>query len=1698
MARSNPTYYINPNSISVTPNANGNANDLAVYIQRDTKIKVFVTSEYSDFHYDDNGNYKQWTLSGRNRRLNTTATGGGTYTGAYTIYARLEYPWATNSGSADQGNAYLLFAKKIPYNGTYIDKYPYLTPNGYEGYVPGVNNYYLGNYGIVKLGEVSPIGTDPSDTETYGKRTVTLDTGILGTDQYNNEWKVIEDSQPLRVELANDRNDADPPYVEWGSSITLHASLVKGWETDAGDLVDHWSVERDTDSSSDDDDWNDAHANVPMSTVGLTLQHLKGSTDDFNGAVAAVFTVKAYGDSSSSDSSGEPEIVVLAQGSITILAEAEATYGLAASEYAIHYDPMVIGSGGYSPSAISIRVKATAEDGTVSQASKSAIDNARLTLTYDKNDTSYQLPFDNDGVATLQASVFTDKQSHTLTLRNAAGTVVASETVAFVQDGNPGTDGTDGINTATIYIYKRSSTAPALNDVPGDMFYRFSTGKFYVAADPLAHEVYPPFNGWWREVPPGSDPCYVRQVSVQGTDEYQEVEGTDWSTAALLAKDGESITKAGETYRYATNSTGIRPAADSQDWDTVKPTLLKGYWLYTETTIAWSDGSETVLYTDERNPNDGEAGQDIVVDGATVVDYCCTQSGTQVPSSGWTSLDQVTQNPGWWLWSRATTNYKKATDGTSAGSSVNYNVAYIAKDGTGIEMKGTVDLLFDPASSSSSSSDSSSSDSSSSDSSSSDSSDSSEELTSLDGLTGMSVGDCWVVDETRHLYSYDGTSHETGVPAGWHDMGEFKGEPGRGVRSITEYYKANNSTTAPQVDDSAWDTDPNLSHRPSTEQWDADHIYLWNYEKIEYSSGTRYERTVPQIVAIWTENGKGIDSIANYYKITSTDEAPGRPLVDGTDGWDDDPTAPMPGEYLWNYEKVTYTDGSAPYYSDVQMIGHYGQDGDDGESPYVASLDTEVGTVHTTGSDKPTKAQSVYAVVSLRKGETDVAPSVTAVKRNGSSFPLGTARHGVTVSYNSGTRLITIAYTAGASIEGGMDRFTFTIAHISGSSTLFSEDKTFTVNALSSDQYSLLPSEQQIIVQRTTGGFIPVTFSLTCGYTKTDIDSQVTTVADVTGQIDGLYNLYFRKHNRESGVWDNSYWLYSAWAQGGDSSSSDSDSSEGGGLLVDVPTACCDAVEFILCKNTESTVLASSVTGQTASLSVPVLTNGSVGATGPSYYYLGEWADKTSGDYIPDGTTIQTTEFERPFVSYTDQNGTMLYYLYIGDGSIQAPTTATEESRRDNPYVVAPAYWEQMQSQNKYIIAKAIFSKYANFGGAIFNGDWLLSSNGHIGNNSFESSDRISVSTFGSDTTELVVPHALFDIQNPSKDSEQQYAEDFDSSQPVITPDTPGHKCEIAGGNGFRLEEGKTYYVRAYAYTTGSELNVQHLPHYYLQLLNGNGGSLNIVDLFTQDGISWRNNIAFFRVADTGTYYFGIEATPKKKVGEADEYGRLWMETWSFGIAHFVPRYAVDFLAGMVIQGHGLSSGAQRRAKTILDAATFDYYTKDYHGERMIDFEACGTFMEIKDGYQPLLQLPVFCITGTKPNWSGSTITGYVPYTDEDRDYARSFVGTKLLIYVTDGGIRCSYYHYGYHGGSTQSWATSTEDFCFVYKQSRDTGEASATFKTETLETVEGEVPGGYGPVLAFPQFFEIECCTGCDKDGEIVYWRVNAVGKMA
>jgi len=425
MARTSPVHYIAPSAISITPNANGSHRDLAVYVAKGAKIKVLCPRAGIGYVKNE---YQEWTLSGRNRRLADT-----TGTVPYTIYARLK--------KTGDKTGYLVFVPKSE-NGT--DKYQYLTlaDNAINGItsIDGATTSYFDWY--IRLGDVS--------AAENGQRTVTLDTGILGTDQYNEKWALNPDLLPLRIELGCtiDDEDAGPtPYVYWGQQLVLTATLTEGWTGTDIKRFDHWEITRDSGDSDADNAWN--HPTGAGSYRGLTdgqitLTHARGVGDDFNGAVAATFTVVAMGHPE--EGSESQDLVALKTAVINIHAETVERYELAMTANIVGYNPM---TQAYDPDSITLRIRATDQRGDVFEMTKGQIDNAGLEVQYAAVGSSgwRTLDFtgasDVVGTATLiTATAFAAQQSINVRLvriidtdGGSSETELTQQTIAFVRDG---------------------------------------------------------------------------------------------------------------------------------------------------------------------------------------------------------------------------------------------------------------------------------------------------------------------------------------------------------------------------------------------------------------------------------------------------------------------------------------------------------------------------------------------------------------------------------------------------------------------------------------------------------------------------------------------------------------------------------------------------------------------------------------------------------------------------------------------------------------------------------------------------------------------------------------------------------------------------------------------------------------------------------------------------------------------------------------------------------------------------------------------------------------------------------------------------------------------------------------------------------------------------------------------------------------
>ena len=152
------------------------------------------------------------------------------------------------------------------------------------------------------------------------------------------------------------------------------------------------------------------------------------------------------------------------------------------------------------------------------------------------------------------------------------------------------------------------------------------------------------------------------------------------------------------------------------------------------------------------------------------------------------------------------------------------------------------------------------------------------------------------------------------------------GENGVGVKSITNYYLAYASASGVTVDTAGWSI--------NVQSVSAGKPYLWNYEVTAYTDGTS-TTVAPHIVGTYGRdgtngtngtNGKGIRSITEHYLATSAASG----VTTSTAGWTTSlQNTDTTKRYLWNYETITYTDGSTDTVA-PRIIGTHGTNGKDG------------------------------------------------------------------------------------------------------------------------------------------------------------------------------------------------------------------------------------------------------------------------------------------------------------------------------------------------------------------------------------------------------------------------------------------------------------------------------------------------------------------------------------------------------------------------------------------------------------------------------------------------------------------------------------------------------------------------------------------------------------------------------------------------
>lgn len=177
---------------------------------------------------------------------------------------------------------------------------------------------------------------------------------------------------------------------------------------------------------------------------------------------------------------------------------------------------------------------------------------------------------------------------------------------------------------------------------------------------------------------------------------------------------------------------------------------------------------------------------------------------------------------------------------------------------------------------------------------------------------------------TRTIITYTDNTTSTIYSVGRMGTNGANGTNGKSIGSVVNYYLATASSSGVTTATSGWTT--------AVQSVSAAKKYLWNYEVVKYTDGTVASTTMPCVIGSYGDQGSkgdkgdtgstgnGIKSITEHYAVsTSNSTVP--------TSWSSTvPTMTESNKYLWNYETITYTNGTTVD-TTKRVIGVYGNKG---------------------------------------------------------------------------------------------------------------------------------------------------------------------------------------------------------------------------------------------------------------------------------------------------------------------------------------------------------------------------------------------------------------------------------------------------------------------------------------------------------------------------------------------------------------------------------------------------------------------------------------------------------------------------------------------------------------------------------------------------------------------------------------------------
>lgn len=385
----------------------------------------------------------------------------------------------------------------------------------------------------------------------------------------------------------------------------------------------------------------------------------------------------------------------------------------------------------------------------------------------------------------------------------------------------------------------------------------------------------------------------------------------------VKGKDGTSVKITSKSVTYQTSTSGT--TAPTGTWSTTVPTVANGQYLWTKTTVQYSDDNKTEAYSVSYKGTNGTNGTSVTV-SKTEVTYQVSASGTTAPTGTW-STTMPSCDQGQYLWTKTYVKYSDGKDTTS------YSVSYKGVDGEKFAFnmlretnQGSKHWVNMGASGKYSV----------------------ESITTEDSINAVKLictepiaSNEWqfcdfsdyemlksLKASTTYTLSYDIKTNRSGKIL--HNIKTGGGQKVFFANDIACKVLGNETWEHVSLKMTSGTTLPNL---------DGQVIYMFGdaLSKVGYSIIKNLKLTEGIIDTPWAPHpedleGRGVSETVQYYLATS--QASG--VTSSTSGWSTDITTQKltaDKKYLWNCYQTKYSDGTSEPISTPKVIGVYGDKG---------------------------------------------------------------------------------------------------------------------------------------------------------------------------------------------------------------------------------------------------------------------------------------------------------------------------------------------------------------------------------------------------------------------------------------------------------------------------------------------------------------------------------------------------------------------------------------------------------------------------------------------------------------------------------------------------------------------------------------------------------------------------------------------------